>query len=115
MRILVCGGRDYDNFEYVNKILDELKIQNPNFILIEGGASGADTLARVWALNNRIVCETYKANWQRDGKAAGPIRNELMLSTGINLVVAFPGGRGTNHMVSIAQRDSVSVMDLRNE
>lgn len=115
MRILVCGGRDYDNYEHVKRVMDSLKSQHTEFILIEGGASGADTLSRIWANNVGIKCETYTANWSRDGRSAGPIRNELMLSTGINLVVAFPGGRGTNHMVTIARRDNVPVMDLRNE
>jgi predicted polyphosphate/ATP-dependent NAD kinase len=115
VRILVCGGRDYGNFDHVKQMLDGLLQQHKEFIIIEGGAKGADTLARTWAQNRNVIVETYVANWQQDGKAAGPIRNELMLSTGIDLVVAFPGGRGTNHMVSIAQRDSVPVLDLRNE
>ncbi len=115
MRILVCGGRAYENYEHVQRVLDGLLQQHPKFTLVEGGAHGADTLARTWAQNRNLTFETYIANWQRDGRAAGPIRNELMLSTGIDLVVAFPGGRGTNHMVSIAQRDGVPVLDLRNE
>lgn len=115
MRILVCGGRDYENFDHVQRVLNGLLEQHKEFIIIEGGVSGADTLARTWAQNRNVTFETYVANWKRDGKAAGPIRNELMLSTGIDLVVAFPGGRGTNHMVSIAQRDGVPVLDLRNE
>ncbi len=48
----------------------------------EGGARGADRLARVWAQLGGIEVETHPAQWERDGKAAGPIRNRAMLVNG---------------------------------
>lgn len=42
-------------------------------------------------------------------KAAGHIRNKQMLDTGIDVVIAFPGGRGTANMVKIAKEANVQV------
>lgn len=45
-----------------------------------------------------------------NGKAAGPIRNQRMLDEGKpDLVVAFPGGRGTADMVRRAKAAGVPV------
>jgi UDP-N-acetylmuramoylalanine-D-glutamate ligase len=54
----------------------------------------------------------YPAKWDLHGKSAGPIRNQQMLDTGVDLVIAFPGGKGTAHMVSIAKKAGVKVVEI---
>jgi hypothetical protein len=59
---------------------------------------------------NGIHEEGYPANWDRDGKSAGRMRNVHMLRSGKpDGVVAFPGGDGTAHMIAIAERARVPV------
>jgi hypothetical protein len=54
--------------------------------------------------------EPYPADWARDGRGAGFLRNERMLAEAKpHLVVAFPGGRGTAHMVARAEAAGVAV------
>ena len=116
-KVLVCGGRDYNNSDKLFEVLDMIKeICDTNFlepsemIIIHGGARGADRLAGQWAKSRDIHSEVYLADWDRYKKSAGPIRNELMLKSGNpNIVVAFPGGNGTNHMISIAERENIEV------
>lgn len=111
MRVIVCGGRDYTDFEKVNAVLDAVQ---PSF-LIEGGASGVDTLAWRWANRNLTSDQrmTIPARWDAHGKAAVPIRNQQMIDEGLpDLVVAFPGGRGTADMVRRARRSGVKVMEI---
>lgn len=111
MRVLVCGGRDYRDEVRVFKELDQIKPSD----LIEGGASGADTLAYRWAKRNLDADHrhTYDADWDRHGKAAGAIRNQRMLDEGKpDLVLAFPGGRGTADMVRRAKRAGVKVVEI---
>lgn len=78
--------------------------------LMQGGADGADYLANEWAKTKagikRWVC---KADWKKHGRSAGPIRNARMLEWKPDLVVAFPGGRGTKNMVTQAQAAGVPV------
>lgn len=72
-----------------------------------------DRLAHDWALAVKVKGATYCANWTRDGKAAGPIRNQRMIDEGKpDLVVAFPGGRGTADMVRRAKAAGVKVMEV---
>lgn len=107
MRLLVCGGRDYSDLDKVIAVLDSLQ---PT-IIIEGGAKGADNLAWRWAKLREVEVRTFKADWQRDGKAAGPIRNQRMLDEGRpDQVLAFPGGRGTADMVRRAELARIQVV-----
>lgn len=111
MRVLVCGGRNFNDREAVWRALDALHKQTPISVLIEGGASGADRLAFQWASEgNRCGTETHAADWASHGRAAGPIRNQKMLDVGQpDMVVAFPGGRGTEDMVTRARAIGVNV------
>lgn len=110
-RVLVCGGRDFNDASLFERTLNGLP-ERPRMV-IQGGANGADRLARWWATFNHVEVETYTAQWQRDGKAAGPIRNQAMLINGRpDLVIAFPGGRGTADMVRRARAAGVEVREI---
>jgi hypothetical protein len=113
MRVLVCGGRDFDDRGTLDAALDRLHQQHGFTLVIAGGARGADTLAEDWARARGVVCQVYRADWEGLGRKAGPIRNQQMLTEGKpELVVAFPGGRGTAHMVRIAREAGVEVIEV---
>lgn len=114
MRILVCGGRDYNDKATMYSILDEYGDLGDDITIIEGGANGADTLAEHVAVTNWWKSETYPADWKTYGRAAGPIRNQRMLDEGKpDIVIAFPGGRGTEDMVRRAEKAGVSVRRVK--
>lgn len=97
--VIITGGRDYVDFETIKKILSLFDIG----LLIQGGASGADKLAKYYAIDNNIPYETVLADWDKYDKAAGPIRNKEMLDRYPNaIVLAFPGGRGTENCIKQA-------------
>jgi hypothetical protein len=106
----VCGGRDYRDFARLCVLLDLL---GPR-VLIEGDAAGADRLAGRWGLNRGDVeLLVFPADWQLHGKAAGHIRNAQMLREGKpDMVLAFPGGRGTANMVKQARAAAVPVIEV---
>lgn len=107
-KILVCGGRDYQNRA---KVFETLDAQEPPFTIIHGAARGADALAAAYARERGIPVQAYPADWRRDGKSAGYRRNERMLRDGRpDLVIAFPGGPGTAHMVARAREAGVPVL-----
>jgi len=110
MKVLVCGGRTFSDKELLFAVLDE-EHEKYNFdTLIHGGAKGADMLAHKWCCRNGIIEVCYPANWSKYGPAAGPIRNKKMLEEGKpDLVIAFPGGRGTANMVSLAKQAGIKV------
>lgn len=111
MRVLVTGGRDFADAGMVRDVLGSLAISE----LIEGGARGADTLARQYARSRGVPVTTFRAEWRLFGPKAGLLRNQRMLDEGRpELVVAFPGGRGTADMVERARRAGVQVWDYRD-
>ena len=112
-RVLVCGGRDFRNQRLLNDFLNELDAASPIGTIIHGAAKGADRLAGQWAKDNGKSMDVYPADWQRDGRAAGYRRNQRMLDQARpTLVVAFPGGPGTAHMVRIATAAGVPVKQV---
>jgi hypothetical protein len=109
MRVLVCGGRDYADRRRLFQILDSNR-QKVDAI-IHGAARGADRLAGEWARARGVQEEAYPADWHNHGRTAGPLRNIRMLDEGRpDLVVAFPGGAGTGHMVKLARSRGVRVI-----
>lgn len=104
MKILVCGGRDYDDYASVEKALNHCLKNFKKISIIEGGAKGADSLARKWAIAHAVEVTTINAKWGEFGKRAGIIRNIEMLEMNPDFVIAFPGGKGTAHMTSIAEK-----------
>ena len=110
--VLVCGGRDYTDADRAFEVLDALHAKHTFTWVVHGNARGADTLGAMWADSRNIPSTPYPANWTKHGKAAGPIRNQLMLdSEAIDMVVSFPGGRGTADMVRRAKAKGIPVID----
>jgi hypothetical protein len=104
-RVLVCGGRDFSDVALLRDALTPLLGGEPDgkLFIIAGGARGCEY-------------KEYPANWKKDGKIAGPVRNQRMLDDGKpDLVVAFPGGRGTADMVRRARNDGFEVREIRWE
>jgi hypothetical protein len=114
MRILVCGGREYNAYWVLKEELGKLSLRHKITEIIEGGAKGADALAREWAHRCGIKNTTFTADWLGEGPKAGPLRNQRMLDEGKpDLVVAFPGGKGTADMVKRARKAGVPVREVR--
>lgn len=112
MRMLVCGGRDFSDADWLGKILSSYRDVITE--IIHGAAKGADTMAGAWARAHDIPVKEFPADWERYGKGAGPIRNMQMLHEGKpQLLLAFPGGSGTAHMVRIARREGVKILELK--
>ncbi len=77
-------------------------------VVLHGGARGADALVDQAARRLGWPLRVMPAEWSRYGAAAGPIRNALMLTAAVAravelgeqaelLLLAFPGGRGTEN------------------
>ena len=126
MKVLVCGGRDFNDKELLNNILDNIakefsKLYSPDdnwlptdITIISGVCKGADTLASNWAIHNYTQLEEYPAQWNVYGRSAGFRRNTQMLVEGKpDLVLAFPGGRGTDMMCQIASDAGVEVRKVK--
>ena len=106
MRVLICGSRDFKDYEKICYFMSGVIAQGYQpTVVISGTASGADTLGEKWAAENKVAVERYPANWTKYHKAAGPIRNQQMLDAKPDLIFGFPTrpediGNGTKDMLS---------------
>lgn len=109
MKVLVCGDRKWPYKGIVRRVLYQVQ---PSMV-IQGGARGADTLAWDVAKEMGLATETYPAEWKEYGRAAGPIRNRLMLDQKPDLVIAFHDdiehSRGTKDCVTEARKRGIPV------
>jgi hypothetical protein len=115
-RVVVFGGRRYADRSHLYRVMDSVHERRRITCIVEGEASGADRLARLWAEDRGIDVDPYPADWdniERPGAVlkrntrgklydvlAGHVRNEQMLREGRpQAAVAFPGGTGTLDMI----------------
>lgn len=96
------------NYE-IPKFIEKLQEYDIDTI-IAGEARGFDEMAKTYAAVYKINYEGYPADWNKYGRRAGYVRNRQMLEEGKpDLVIAFPGGKGTAMMVEIAKKAGVKV------
>lgn len=93
--VIVTGSRGWMNREAVERILTNAC---PSLV-VQGGARGADRIAKEWAKANDVECRQFDANWNQYGKRAGMMRNVRMLeaypeATVLAFPLAGPGTRG---------------------
>lgn len=111
--VLVCGSRNYNDSSAVEEVLNFLHgFYAEDLRVLHGAAKGADMLAE-WACKRLgITFRAFPADWDGLGKAAGVKRNLEMITYldfcrdkgHTTQILAFPGGIGTNHCVSEAER-----------
>lgn len=112
MKVLVTGGRTFQDRDWLWAGLDMLDGMQRIDEVIEGGAPGADNRAHEWAYRRERRSVTVPAQWERYGPSAGPIRNTEMAKLKPDIVLACPGGKGTQSMIDIAKAHGLKVVYL---
>jgi predicted Rossmann fold nucleotide-binding protein DprA/Smf involved in DNA uptake len=115
MKVIVTGGRNYGQTEdEIIALFNALESLSPT-IIIQGGASGADSLAKAWGIAAGLEVITVAADWKTYGKSAGPIRNRKMLTEHTEaIVLATPGGKGTENCIQTARQLNMSIILLKD-
>lgn len=130
MKVIIAGGRYYDFTPRDISILDELHDKYKFTKVLSGGCSriiaitdnlgqktrkrvGADYCGEQWAKSRDIPVHRFTADWSKYGKKAGMIRNGTM-SVHADMLIAFPGGRGTSDMIRKAESKSLIVYTVRD-
>jgi len=119
-RYLICGRREDADEALVQTALSAIILHPQDAVVIHGNARARkghgesyDRLAGKWAQAHGAQVITETADWDLHGRAAGPIRNATMLKKhDPDVVVAFPGGRGTRDMIARARRAKVVVIEV---
>ena len=109
MKVLICGGRDFNDYSALSSAMKLLPFDVS--MVIQGGARGADSLAKKWAISNGIHYVEVPALWDSFNKKAGSLRNAAMLSLDPGYCIALPGGFGTMDMVHKCIKAGVQVWE----
>lgn len=108
MRILITGSRDANEDEVRDTLDHEVCADD---VLVHGGCSSGADLAAADYPNT----EVWAADWDTHGKAAGPIRNQQMVDSRPDYVLAFfargAGNGGTSDCVRRALRAGLDVVE----
>jgi hypothetical protein len=119
-RVLVCGDRNWTNYSAIVDLLRRLQTTLREFspkirlVVVEGEARGADRLGKVAARELGADVEKHPAQWSKFGRAAGPIRNQEMLDSGLHFALAFhhnlEESKGTADMVKRLKKAGIPVV-----
>ena len=101
MKIAVVGSRGYADLESVRQFVRE---QERSTVIVSGGATGVDTAAVDEAKRLRMPYEVHLPDWTKHGRAAGVIRNRVIVEASDEVVAFWDGkSRGTLHSINIAK------------
>lgn len=112
-RVIIAGSRTFNHYVLLQAACDLFlaeKRQTHNIVILSGTAKGADRLGERYARERGYKIERYPADWDKDGKAAGIIRNTKMADNA-NALIAFWDGRsrGTKNMIDTAKAKGLAV------
>src|SRR3989304_4633353 len=114
-RVLVCGDRNWTDLNLVRNVIKKMHERESIEVIIEGECRGADKFGRIVAEELGIPVLPFPANWAKEGKAAGHIRNQKMIDEGRpTLILAFhpsiDQSRGTADMLKRAANAEIHFM-----
>jgi hypothetical protein len=121
-------------YHLIGSVMYKLFQQHPEMEIIHGAARGADLCADEWAMYYHIPIHAFPAFWNctiyeawtgneckvggnhsvTHGKAAGPIRNQMMVDEGPDIILAFHDNisisKGTRDMVIKGEANGIETI-----
>jgi hypothetical protein len=132
MRIIIAGGRDFQDYELVKttffKVIEDAEIVVMDsitelfkcFEIVSGNAEGADELGERLAYSCGFKLKIFPARWDVHGGSAGYIRNEEMAlyaktDRQKGMLIAFWDGKssGTKNMIENAKKHGLETVIVK--
>jgi len=117
VKVIIAGSRTITNFQYVRWVINRSFLAREEITEIVSGhcLEGVDKLGEKYAETLDIPLKLFPADWNKYGRAAGPIRNKLMAKYADVLVAIWDGkSRGTKNMISEMKKlkKKIALLDL---
>lgn len=108
-RLLVCGSRGINDKDWIFSQIESYWYEHlacySNPIMIEGAARGVDLIAKAYAVENNWEVEEYPAEWDKYGRGAGYIRNDIMVKAADEVLILWDGeSRGTKNDIDLCKK-----------
>ncbi len=118
-RIIIAGGRDFNNYdalkEHVDRCINNVREQYGmiEIVIVSGRAKGTDILGERYAREKGYKVKEFSADWQKNKKAAGPIRNKQMAEYADALIAFWDGkSKGTKNMIEQARNKNLYIYPI---
>jgi len=118
-RILITGSRNYSDRKVFKKVFSKLdkKFLPNETLIIHGDCRGSDKIGGDVAEKLGYDIARYPADWNKYNRAAGPIRNKIMvdlLNKNIDIVLAFKhtikeDKSGTDNTITLARKRGLNI------
>ncbi|MBC8385392.1 MAG: DUF2493 domain-containing protein [Candidatus Cloacimonetes bacterium] len=102
MKLAVIGSKDFADYDFLKSILDK---ENEIDRIISGGAKGADSLAKKYALEKNIEFLEFPPNHIKHGNEAKHFRDREIVEN-CDKVIAFYDEKceGTKYTIDFAKQ-----------
>lgn len=109
-RLLVSGSRLWDMDAILRMVLINKWIAHPGLVIVHGDCpTGADNMAKQFALDYNVPEERFPADWTKYGKAAGAIRNREMVKTYPDFALFFIQGESKGTLGCLKEARKVGI------
>ena len=107
-----AGGPDYQDYETIFAVLDQIAAKYPDMILVHGGQKkGAELIASKWANAKGVTQKTYLPDFEKHKVAAPFRRNDEIVTDGLDALVVFPGNGITKNLMQKSAAAGVPVWE----
>ena len=119
LRILVCGGRHFADYDLLKETINGVIAESgwEDIEIVSGHCVGADRLGELYAEKHNASIKIFPAEWGKYGKRAGPMRNKQMIDyiSGFEhkIVIAFVSAntKGTRNTITLAKKANIRVIE----
>lgn len=120
MKLIIAGSRNFNEKKLmslfdINSLLEMFNLEWPEEFIHGGCPTGADKYCDIVAdsYHDTTKLKVFYADWNKNGKAAGPIRNEQMAKYGDCLILIWDGiSRGSLNMKNNMVKENKPVYEV---
>ena len=110
MKVIIAGGRTFDQYDLLCKTCDHMLSLQKEVEIVSGTANGADKLGEKYAKEKGYSIKQFPADWDTHGKKAGYMRNQQMAEYADALIAFWDGeSKGTGHMIRLAEQHGLKI------
>lgn len=113
-KVIIAGSRTFDDYDLLHERCDYFFSNKKPTAILCGEARGADRLGKRYGIEHGIEVLYFPADWDRNGKSAGYLRNREMAENADALIAFWDGvSKGTLNMIELANKKGIPVRVVR--
>lgn len=109
MKCIICGSRDINNYQFVEKIIDGCPWKSEITEVVSGTCRGPDLFGEQWAKKHNLPVKRFEPDWSL-GKKGGVLRNQDMADyADAAIIISKNSSAGTADMKARAEKKGLKI------